>query len=219
MRQNIVHAFQGRTYNVDELAERVRSKLRESGFELAEVNLARVSRPRHAQYSCDADITFQIHAGDQYRLAGVTFTVDSGKPVFTSTQLRSEFHMEDGAIFNATAIGKSLENLKDLYGSAGYPNFGAIPKPIYDNSRHTISLAIDIDQGFPVIFGKLFMEGIEPRAGAAQQLLASWRELEGKRYNSQLLREWLKNNSVQAVNSQNVASADPAILNVLVDFQ
>ena len=166
LRQNIVQAFQGGTYNLDALAERVRSKLRESGYEFAEVNGPQISRPRHAKYTCDADVSFAIHAGDQYRLARVTFTV-RGKPVFTATQLRSQLQMEDGAIFNATEIGKSLENLKDLYGSAGYPNFGAIPKPIFDNSSHTISLSVDIDQGFPATFGKLFLDGIEPRAGAA----------------------------------------------------
>jgi len=214
-----VQAFQGGTYNLDELAERVRFKLRDSGYALAEVKPAQVSRPRHAQHACDADVTFAIHTGNRYRLDGITFTVDPGQPVFTAAQLRSQFHIEDGAVFNATEIGKGLENLKDLYGSDGYPNFGAIPKPIYDNSRHAIRLAVDIDQGFPVTFGKLFMEGIEPRAGAAQQLLASWKELEGKRFNSRLLREWLKNNSAEQVNNQNVASVDPRVLNVLVHFR
>ena len=37
-RQAIVQAFQGGTYIIDALAERVRAKLRESGYELAEVN-------------------------------------------------------------------------------------------------------------------------------------------------------------------------------------
>ena len=84
MRQNIVHAFQGRTYNVDELSERVRLKLRESGYEFAEVNDVKITRPRHAQYTCDADFTFEIHARDQYRLSGITFTADPGGTVFLS---------------------------------------------------------------------------------------------------------------------------------------
>ncbi|MGA7245654.1 MAG: POTRA domain-containing protein [Terracidiphilus sp.] len=214
-RDAIIHALQGGTYDLDELSERIRFKFRETGYESVEVGEARIIR----LHVCDADVSYAVHRGSQYRLAGITFTLDPGKSVFTAAQLRSQFHLEDGAVFNTTEIGKGLENLKDLYGSAGYANFGAIPKPIYDNSRHTISLAIDIDQGFPVTFGKLFMEGIEPRAGAAQQLLASWKELEGKRYNSQLLREWLKNNSAERIYNQRVASADPRILNMLVHFQ
>ncbi len=190
-RQSIIHAFEGRSYNLDELSERIRFKFRDTGFAFVEVGEPQIIRLR----ACDADVSYAVHSGDQYRLSGITFTSYPGQPVFTAAQLRSQFHIEDGTVFNATEIGKGLENLKDLYGSAGHPNFGAIPKPSYDNSRHTISLAVDIDQGFPVTFGKLFVEGIEPRAGAAQQLLASWKELGGRLYNSQLLKDWLKENS------------------------
>ena len=195
-RQAIVHAFQGGTYIIDELAERVRAELRESGYELAEVKPSHVSRPRRAQYPCDADVTFAVHAGGQYRLGGITFATNARDADFSPAQLRAQFPLDDGAIFNATVIGKGIENLKDLYGSAGYANFGAIPKPIYDNSRRTISLAIDIDQGFSVTFGKLFLQGTEPSAGVAEQLLASWKEeLQGKRYNSQQFKAWLKRGS------------------------
>lgn len=49
--------------------------------------------------------------------------------------------------------------------------------------------ATPLDQGRVVNFGKLLFEGIEPRAGVAQAMLAAWKELQGKRDNSQLLRE------------------------------
>ncbi|MGA8740602.1 MAG: POTRA domain-containing protein, partial [Terracidiphilus sp.] len=207
-RGRIVRAFQGGSYNVDELSERVRFKLRDKGYELVEVGAPQITRVRPAQSACEADVRFAVRTGNQYRLGGITFTGDS---VFPSDQLRSQFHVDDGEIFNATEISKGLENLKEFYGAAGYANFGAIPKPIYDNSRHTISLDVDIDRGFLVTFGKLFMEGIEPRAGAAQDLLASWRELEGKRYNPHLIKEWLKRNSA----SWPGAAADQAYISLI----
>jgi hypothetical protein len=44
--------------------------------------------------------------------------------------LRATFAVKDGEWFNATLIGKGLENLKKAYGALlGYINFGAIPKP------------------------------------------------------------------------------------------
>lgn len=217
-RQDIVHSFQEGTYNLDELAERVRFKLRDAGYELVEVSLAQVIRVRRARSGCVADVSYSVHVGPQYRLSGITF---NGGTVFPTSQLRAQFHLQDGAVFNATEIGKGLESMKDLYGTAGYANFGAIPKPIYDQARHTIALVINMDQGLLVKFGKLLMEGIEPHAGAANELLASWKELEGKRYNSQLLREWLKENSVSnapVLAWTNVAGADPGTLNVLVHF-
>ena len=83
-----------------------------------------------------------------------------------------------------------------------------------------------MDQGSVVNFGKLLFEGIEPRAGEAQAMLAAWKELQGKRYNSQLLLEWLKTNSAgwpsdaaKQVFASDVASADPGTLNVVVYFR
>ena len=224
-RDRIARAFQGGTYNVDELAERIRFRLRDTGYALSEVGVPQITRVRPAQSACNADVRFAVQTGAQYRFGGITFTAGPGDSVFASAQLRAQFPLEDGAIFNATAIGKGLEKLKDLYGSAGYANFGAIPKPDYDKTRHIVRLTIDMDQGRTVNFGKLLFEGIEPRAGVAQAMLAAWEELQGKRYNSQLLREWLKTNSAlwpsdtaKQVFTSYVASADPGTLNVLIQF-
>jgi hypothetical protein len=217
-RDYILHAFQGGTYDLDELSERVRSKLRDSGYAMVEVGPAQIIPIHRAPSARDADVSYSVNAGHRYRLSEITF---EGGTIFPESQLRGQFDLQDGAIFTATKIGKGLESLKDLYGTAGYANFGAIPKPIYDQTHYTVALVIDIDQGRHVKFGKLFMEGIEPRAGAAQELLTSWKELEGKCYNSRLLKEWLKKNSVSdAVRpfAQNVNGADPGTLNVLIDF-
>ena len=92
-------------------------------------------------------------------------------------------------------------------------------------TRHIVRLTIDMDQGRAVNFGKLLFEGVEPRAGVAQAMLAAWKGLQGKRYNSQLLREWLKTNSAvwpsdtaKQVFTSYDASADPGTQNVLIQF-
>ena len=192
-RQSILRSFQGGTYDLDELAERIRGKLRDSGYALVEVGNPEISRFSPARSACDAEVCYSVHPGRRHRLGTLTFTSNAAS-VFPFARLRSQFHLDDGTIFNASEIARGLNNLRDLYGSAGYVNFGAIPKALYDDARHTISLTIDMDPGRPVDFGKLLMEGIEPRAGVAHELLASWSELKGKRYNSQLLRDWLKRN-------------------------
>lgn len=221
-RQSIVHAFQGRTYNLDLLEELVREKLRDSGYATTEVSSAQITRLRRAQFSWEADVTYSVHAGRRYRLNGITF---QGGTVFPASVLRAQFHVADGAIFNSTAIGRGLENMRDVYGTAGYPDFGAIPKATYDETHCTISLSVDIDQGRPAIFGKLLLEGVEPRAGAGHKLLVSWKELEGRRYNSQLLKKWIGKNTAdwpvkdyRRLFTQNVLGADPGTRNVLLHF-
>jgi len=193
-RHAIVHAFQGGTYNLDELAVRLRSKVRDDGYPLVEVGDAQVMLLHSTPHARPADVRYSVHAGSQYQFGEITFHVRPGESVFSETQLRAQFPIQSGAIFSAHKIGDGLNNLRDLYGSAGYANFVAIPNLTYDTARHTVTLDIDVDQGLPVSFGKLLMEGVEPRAGIAQQLLTSWKEIEGKRYNPQILKDWLKRN-------------------------
>lgn len=219
-RQIIVKAFEGGAYDLDGLGERIRFKLRDTGYEMVKVGEPQIMH-RHL---CDIDVRYTVQRGAQYRLAGITFQIN-GNPVFPPTRLRAEFPLADGSVFSTSAVARGLESVKDLYGSDGYANFGAIPKPIYDNAQHTIRLAIDIDQGTPVSFGRLLLDGIEPRAGAAKALLASWGELEGRLYSPHLLKDWLKQNTASwppAAASQahiEYIAGSRSAFNVLLHFQ
>jgi hypothetical protein len=158
-------------------------------------------------------------------LGEITFHVYPGESVFSSTQLRAQFPIQNGALFSASKIADGLNNLRGLYGSAGYANFGAIPKPSYDDARHTFTFDIDIDTGVPVSFGKLLLEGVEPQAGVGQQLLTSWKEIEGKRYNPQLLKDWLKRSEAswppEAATQAHISAVGDSysVFNVLLHFQ
>lgn len=224
-RHAIIHAFQGGTFNVDELAERIRFKVRDQGYPLVEVNAAKITHLHSSPNACSADVHYSVHAGSRYRLGGITFHVHPGETAFSFNQLRAQVPIQNGAMFSSSKIRDGLNNLRDLYTSAGYANFGALPKPTYDDARHTFTLDIDVDQGRPISFGKLLMEGIEPRAGVAQQLLTSWKEIEGRRYNAQLLKDWLKRSESSwppetAAQAHVSAAGDTSsIFNVLLHFQ
>jgi hypothetical protein len=118
----------------------------------------------------------------RYRLGSITFT--GNKAVKNVKALRSTFAIKDGDWFNATVIGKGLENLKKAYGQLGYINFGAIPKPIFDEQKKTVSLNIDIDEGKP-----FYVSRIEFQGNTTTRDKVIRRELmlqEGQVYNSQL---------------------------------
>ena len=142
--------------------------------------------------------------------------------------MRALFRVRSGDRFNATEVGKGLESLKNLYASKGYANFGAIPKPIMDESAHVVSLTIVIDEGRAVSFGSLHLEGLEPIAGAGKSLLAAWKDMRGKMYNPQLLQQWLATNTsawpkdaASQVNTEFVGDWDhnPFVFDVLLHFQ
>ena len=128
------------------------------------------------------DILMPVEEGARYRLGSITFT--GNKAVNNVKALRSVFAVKDGDWFNATLISKGLENLKKSYGQLGYINFGAIPKPEYDEQKKTVSLVIDIDEGKP-----FYVSRIEFQGNAITRDKVIRRELmleEGQVYNSQL---------------------------------
>jgi len=183
-----------RTYDEGKLeqdTERVRQAMRDRGFFRASVdqpethirNQGGISiftlRPRKGKVM---DITLPVEEGDRYRLGSITFT--GNKAVSNTKALRGLFKLKDGQIFDATLIGKGLENLRKAYGTLGYINFTAVPTPSIDEAKKLVSLNIDIDEGKPY-----YISRIEFRGNTITRDRVIRRELlveEGQIYNSRL---------------------------------
>jgi outer membrane protein assembly factor BamA len=63
-------------------------------------------------------VTLAIHDGQQYRLKKITFT---GNKQIATSQLRQQFEIEGGEIFDTDQIRQGLEQISYLY-SRGYIN-------------------------------------------------------------------------------------------------
>jgi len=183
-----------RTFDASKLdidTERVRFAYRDKGYANAAVETPRTQirdqgglnwftfRPNRGKR---IDILMPVEEGERYRLGTITF---SGNTNLNNTKaLRAQFNIKDGDWFNATLIGKGLDNLKKAYGQAGYINFGAVPKPVYDDQKHTVSFQIDIDEG-----KRFYVSRIEFQGNTITRDRVIRRELmldEGSIYNSQL---------------------------------
>jgi len=176
---------------LDEDTERVRLAYRDKGYANAAIEQPRTQirdqgglnwftfRPNRGKR---IDILMPVEEGARYRLGTITFT--GNKAVTNVKALRASFILQDGDWFNATLIGKGLEQLKKSYGQLGYINFGAIPKPVYDEQKKTVSLEIDIDEGKPFYVSRIEFEGntITRDRVIRRELLLD----EGQVYNSQL---------------------------------
>jgi outer membrane protein insertion porin family len=176
---------------LEEDTERVRQAFRDKGYYTAAIEEPKTQirdqgglnwltfRPNKGKR---IDILMPIEEGARYRLGTITFT--GNKAVTNVKALRGTFAVKDGEWFNATLIGKGLENLKKAYGQLGYINFGAIPKPVFDEQKKTVSLVIDIDEGKP-----FYVSRIEFQGNTTTRDKVIRRELmldEGQVYNSQL---------------------------------
>ncbi len=176
---------------LEEDTERVRQAYRDKGYANAAVEEPRTTirdegglnwftfRPRTGKR---IDITLPIEEGDRYRLGTITFT--GNKAVTNVKALRATFPLKDGEWFNATDIGKGLDNLKKAYGQLGYINFGAIPRVSYDDQKHTVSIDVDIDEGKVFYVSRIEFQGntITRDRVIRRELLLD----EGSVYNSQL---------------------------------
>jgi outer membrane protein insertion porin family len=188
-----------RTYDASKLeedTERVRRALQDRGYFLAEVGepvthirseggLSLFTfRPRTGKR---IDIRMPIGEGERYRLGGITFT--GNKAVTNTKALRSQFATKDGDYFNATAVGKGLDNLRKAYGALGFINFTAVPTPRRDDAKHLVYLDIDIDEGKPFYVSRIEFQGntITRDRVIRRELLLE----EGQVYNSNLWEQSL----------------------------
>ena len=159
-----------RTYDASKLeedTERVRRALQDQGLfpGVRSTIRSRISamkaglsfltfRPRNGKR---IDIRIPVEEGERYRLGGITFTGNTHVPNVKA--LRSQFPTKDGEYFNATAVGKGLDNLRKAYGSLGYINFTAVPTPRIDDAKHLVYLDIDIDEGKPFTVSRIEFQG------------------------------------------------------------
>ncbi len=176
---------------LEEDTERVRQAYRDKGYYNAAIEEPKTQirdqgglnwftfRPNNGKR---IDILMPVEEGARYKLGSITFT--GNKALNNAKALRSTFAVKDGEWFNATLVGKGLENLKKVYGQVGYTNFGAIPKPVFDEEKKTVSLQIDIDEG-----RQYYVSRIEFTGNTITRDKVIRRELmldEGSVYNSQL---------------------------------
>jgi hypothetical protein len=194
-RDRLIHLFQHCTYAQSELQIRIqyalRDALRDMGYYKAVVDDPKVSFVRRQDGRNIADVIVNVDAGMQYRLGEIRFV---NATLFPADRMRKLFPLDTGDLFNVSRTLKGLQELQKLYETEGYVNFVAVPELKSDDTRRTIALVIDVDEGKPFNFGRLVLEGIEPHPGAGKALLESWKTLHGKRYNPVVLQRWLLEN-------------------------
>jgi beta-lactamase regulating signal transducer with metallopeptidase domain len=142
----IIQAYKGSTYPLEELKERIRQNLRDRGFAEARVEFLQPTSAPTGQPPQSMDISLQVSAGALYTLSGISI---EGAQAFSQDEIIQQFPLHPGDLFSATAIGKGLERVKKLYGSKGYGKFGAIPRLQMNEVHHTVTLALTIREGKP----------------------------------------------------------------------
>ncbi|MFI5089544.1 MAG: POTRA domain-containing protein [Terriglobales bacterium] len=141
-----------------------------------------------------ADVTVTVEEGLRYRLGEISF---KGGTVFPADEMRRMFPMQAGEVFNTEKMREGIQNLRKLYGTQGYINLTPVPVSTSDDSRQTVDVIFDLDEGKLFSFGPLVLDGPEPHAGARKALLESWKKLQGKPFDWDALQQWLRKNRLK----------------------
>lgn len=193
--QQIIQSVRGHTYKrsyLEEITQRVRFGLQTYGYFQAKVSDPSITVVTETPQQEVVDITLAVNEGQRYRLKDISFT---GEKVFSSDELRAQFRIADGDIFNTEKIRQGLDALRHMYESKGYVNFTPVPNTQADHTSHAISLTVDIDEGAQFRIGGLVLDGPEPQPGVGRKVLENWKQYQGQIYNPQILEQFLRDNS------------------------
>jgi len=202
----------------EETAERARYTLQQDGYFKAEVRSAnQLVSPMQSTVA----VLLEISEGQQYRLKEIAF---SGNKVISAQELRQQFAIGSGEIFDVEKIRRGLERLRRLYASRGYINFAPVPNTDADDENRVVTLRIDCDEGKQFHYGKLIVLGNELRLGDSGRILKTWRFNEGDVYNGDevekfwsdispyLPPEWPLNHHLEIRQNVTTATADLTVL-------
>jgi outer membrane protein insertion porin family len=128
-------------------------------------------------------VTFKIEEGQQYRVASVTF--QSSIPTLDTNSLLSFSRVNVGALYNAEALEKSVEEMQIEASRRGYAFAIVRPRGDRNFEAHTVSIVFAVDEG-----PRTYIERIDIRNNTRTRDYVIRREFdisEGDAYNRALV--------------------------------
>ncbi len=164
-------------------------------------------------------VSVEIESGPQYRLGELQV---SGASVFPADQVRDQFLLHYGELFDVPKIRQGLESIGRLYGSKGYIDATPEPDSTVDEKNGIINLLIKVDEGKQYRVRMVETHGLDPET---ERLLKSRLEL-GQVFDSVSFRNFFEEH--KAGLPANVSLRDAirvhhdvrsASVDVIVDFR
>ena len=128
-------------------------------------------------------ITFTIDEGARYKFGKVE--IKSNVPMVEANTLYQRLKAGSGAVYNAEAVEKSVENMAIEVARRGYPFAVVRPNGARDQTNHVINLTFTIDEG-----QRVYIERINIRGNSRTRDYVIRREFdigEGDAYNRALI--------------------------------
>lgn len=142
-----LEAVKQQTYSTDSLqqiSQRIRHGFQSRGYFKALVSEPSIAGVTPTSGNQQVDITVCVKEGERYRLEALAF---EGNSAIASDELRAQFNLSPGDVFDTDKVRQGLELVRKLYANKGYVRFTPIPSTQVDDKKHTVSLYIQIEEG------------------------------------------------------------------------
>ena len=173
--------------NSEEMEERVRASFQDRGYFKVEVKSLSFKPRDPLGVPKPVTLEGEVSEGARYKLAEITFVENHA---FSSEQLRHQFPLKSGDLFERGKVAGGLESLRKLYGTRGFLDFTAIPETNF-GSNATVNLNLSIQEGPQYHMGKL--DTVADKEVAAR-LHAEWKLAEGDVYDQTYIDQFLETN-------------------------
>lgn len=112
-------------------------------------------------------VNLEIDSGPQYRLDEIGF---SGATVFEAAELRAQFSLRHGDLFDVPVLRQGMTSLTRLYSGRGFIDMTPEPEFKIDEQNLLISILVRVDEGKQYHIGNVEVQGLD---GQIEQALKS----------------------------------------------
>jgi outer membrane protein insertion porin family len=110
-----------------------------------------------------------VERGPVYRWKDLRWT---GNTLLSEFTLNGLLALKSGDVADGMKIEAGWDGVREEYGHRGYLESKIDPRPAYDDQAHTVSYAVNIQEGPQYHFGKMVLSGLSP--AAERKLHAAW---------------------------------------------
>ena len=130
--------------DLNQIRERVLYDLQTRGYYKAKVSDPQIKVLSQTPRREVVAATLNVSEGELYRLQDINFT---NTRAVSPLELRQQFPLQNGDIFDMAKIQQGLDGIRRLYASKGYGSVTAVPSVRLDEAAHTVSLSFDLEEG------------------------------------------------------------------------
>jgi outer membrane protein assembly factor BamA len=173
--------------DTDEIGQRVRALFQNRGYFMVEVKSVKLKPGDPLGIPEPVTMEADVAEGPKFRVGEITFR---GYRAISADQLRQQFPMKTGAVFEREKVAAGLESLRKFYGKHGYLDMAAIPET-QPSSNAMMHLSLTFEEGPQYRLDKVEFVG---KKEMISRLQVQWKLAAGSVYDATYVDQYIEAN-------------------------